>query len=197
MMTPAQAEKARRRRKTLLIVGASASVVVTGVVIAIDHFRPHLPGPSTVPAVDHSSPIPIGVPTEPELRQIFNDISELYGDDIAENVERVYRLETAHFKSGGYKNTAAAGIVPVGSIYPYGWNSLRGFWDDNVWARPLGIWHADNGWDYLQFNKVGGFYAVAELLKMRGNDPGRFHSNDPAKQAAYNAKINAIQIQYT
>ncbi len=70
----------------------------------------------------------------PALRQIINE----YGREMAENVEKVYRWETAHFKSSQFTNTGSAGMeAALHSKAPnYGWNPAS--WINDINSAPIG-----------------------------------------------------------
>lgn len=101
-----------------------------------------------------------------------------YPLDVVRNAERIYRLETSHFKSEAYKLTSGAGFEAFAASFPFGWGSLRELWqDDNI--RPSGfIIMAENvsGIDkkFVVFPSLyAGVLAVCQILKNRGNNPAR------------------------
>lgn len=134
--------------------------------------------------------------TDPNLPIVFADISKKYGKDIAANVERIYRLETNHFKSDQFKKTGSAGMLSFSPFYPYGWNSLKEFWDKNPEYKPVGTNYSFSSFSYLAFPNYGGFYTLAEVLKSRGNNPGKWYSTDEDKISEYNEKIKNIKNLY-
>lgn len=132
-----------------------------------------------------------------DLQKTFNDLTFDYGLSIARNVEKIYRLETSNFTSNIFKNTGGAGMLAFDSIFPYGWNSLEIFWENNHNFEPVGIYHSVNGQDYLQFAGNGGLYTLAEFLRLHGNNAGRWNSLNEQQQIAYNEAINNIDTIYT
>jgi len=80
------------------------------------------------------NPTPAGVPSkedlqsEAKLKGVFDLISRTYGKPIAQNVERIFRWETGHFKSGQYLASGSAGMTTNKTEFPYGWKSLQPFW---------------------------------------------------------------------
>lgn len=132
------------------------------------------------------------------LPKVFAHISDKYGNQIAENVERIFRLETDHFTSTGYVKTGAAGMLAFAPEYPYGFNSLKSFWDNNPEFAPTGIWEDKRGYKYLKFKDEGGFMTVAQVLLLRGNDPGRYFADDdhPDKQEEYRKAVENIKVRY-
>lgn len=159
-------------------------------------------------------PKPAAVPSDADLmddaklRQAFRQLIAEYGKPIAQNAERIARLETGNFKSGGYKSTGAAGMVAAAEGYPYGWGSLGNFWSSKPGLKPVGVvrWYVkrDNKiYPYLAFGqdaqgRPGGLWTLAEILKLRGNDPGKYVSlTNTAAQDAYKQRLAAITITYT
>jgi len=132
-----------------------------------------------------------------DLQKTFNDLTFDYGLSIARNVERIYRLETGNFTSNIYKRTGAAGMIAFDNIFPYGWNSLQTFWENNNKYEPIGIYESENGHSYLQFAGTGGFYTLAEFLRLHGNNAGRWNSLNEQQQIAYNEAVNNIDTIYT
>lgn len=50
-------------------------------------------------------------PTQEIVANAFKKIAEEYGNEIAQTAERIYRMETSHFKSNIFKRTNSAGVV--------------------------------------------------------------------------------------
>lgn len=130
------------------------------------------------------------------LKAIFENIKNTYGKDIAVNVEKIMRLESGHFSSAQYKNTGSAGMLAFADTYPYGWTSLKEFWDKNPRIKPTGIGYTFGKYKYLAFPNYGGFYSLAEILKRRNNNAGSWYSTEPEQQAEYIAKLNTIKTQF-
>lgn len=59
--------------------------------------------------------------TESDFQAGIEKVKNLFPPDILQMVERVYRLETANFKSGQYQLTGTPGMEATIKIYPYGW----------------------------------------------------------------------------
>lgn len=131
-----------------------------------------------------------------DLYQVFSQIKSQYSVDIAINVERIYRLETRHFTSNIYNQTRSAGMLAFSSQYPYGWMSLLSFWNLNQNYRPIGIYNSTNGKRYLIFNSYGGFFTLAEFLRLHGNNAGSWNSTDISQQQNYNNIVSQISTYY-
>lgn len=220
---------AKNKDKTLYLVGGLllAGVAFFGVRALTRRRQPDLPpvdgvleiGPiTTTPPGSQAQPgdacttggqidpRPAGVPpagnmNDPDqLQQVFGWISQLYGPAIARNVEKIYRLETAHFASGQYKATGSPGMTATKLSFPYGWNSLAKLWRDRPESAPIGIvrWCVRGKvYAYLAFGGSYGFLALAEILKKRGNNAGSWYSTIPAQQQAYVSKLSGITPRYT
>lgn len=155
------------------------------------------------------SPKPKGVPSADDLKNPANikaalhSVEQKYGTEIAQNVERIYQNET-NFKSGQYVNSGSAGMATWSETFPYSWLSLADFWKAHPDWAPVGrITYKigrENGkeWSYLAFGNIGGFFTLAEIMKMRGNDVGRYASTDPNSAAAqsYRAQLAKIKLKY-
>lgn len=134
--------------------------------------------------------------------EAIKDIAEKYGIEIARNVERIYRLETNHFQSEQYKNTASAGMVKQGINLPYGFTSLSEFWFYNQNYKPVEnkFWtweNADNiSFTYIGFDNFGGFYSLAEYLKKYDNNAGRWNSINLDQQLNYVEALSNINLQF-
>lgn len=142
-------------------------------------------------------------------------IKDLYRKPAAIKVEALFRNETRHFKSGNYAVTLSPGMEavkrPDGSAlpYPYGWTSLRKFWDENPQYKPTGLHlqvENDSGQAksrgeraFIKFPSVeAGFMTVAKRLQDNGWDTGTWfaNSNHPEKQASYREYLTKIKTPY-
>lgn len=128
-------------------------------------------------------------------------VAREYGPAIARNVERIFRLETAHFTSQGWRQTLGAGMHPWANTFPYGWTSVQDLWDQYPEYRPIGVAELTEGgtgksrW-YLVFQGIGGFMSLAEYLSHYGNNAGRWYSTNAAQQAYYESKLQNITTHY-
>jgi hypothetical protein len=137
------------------------------------------------------------------IKQSFQKAKSHYSDDIVRNAERIYRLETNHFKSGQFQGSGSAGMEKAADSFPYGWNSLKTFWNENLAYRPIGFKpYTESGTGktkyFLNFPTIeGGVMTVCEVLKLRGNNAGAWYSTDATKQAQYNNSLKLINTPYT
>ena len=152
------------------------------------------------------NPSPVGVPSKADLQSpaklqaVFDNITKLYGKAIAQNVERIYRWETAHFKSGQYLATGSAGMTTNRTSFPWGWSSLKDLWTNRPDLAPIGrVAFVKDGktYNYLAFSGAGGFVALAQIMALRGNNPGRWNSSNQAQIDKYNNAISGVRLTYT
>jgi len=152
------------------------------------------------------NPTPAGVPSksdlqsESNLQEVFKVLIRKYGKAIAQNVERIFRWETGHFKSAQYLATGSAGMTTGSTAFPYGWKSLENFWTANPASKPVGIVGFNvegKQYNYLAFPGAGGFFALAEVLRSRDNNAGRWNSNVQADIDRYNQALTGIRLRFT
>lgn len=127
-------------------------------------------------------------------------IKNKFGSDIAKNVERMYRLETNHFKSGQFSHTYSPGMESFGDEYPYGWHTLSEiFWNKYPIHAPVGFYSGVEGKTgktktFLKFPAlISGMYTLAYFLKNYSNNPGRWYSTNKDSQSKYNESLNKIK----
>jgi hypothetical protein len=124
---------------------------------------------------------------------------KFFSSDIVKNAERIYRLETNHFKSGQFKGTYSPGMEKVSNTYPYGWSSLyNSIWKTNPEYKPIGLkTFTENqtgiSKTFLKFPTFeAGFFTLCAFLKIFNNNPGRWFSLDKTQQEKYNKSISSI-----
>ena len=138
------------------------------------------------------------------LKERFADnlriIKNKFGNDIAKNLERLYRLETNHFKSGQFRHTYSPGMESFGTKYPFGWKTIASiFWNSTTLARPVGFYSGTEGKTgktktFLKFpSLLAAMLTVATFLKHYDNNPGRWYSTNLESQQRYNNSINKIK----
>lgn len=132
------------------------------------------------------------------LQGAFDQLVSEYGHEIANMVERIYRLETRHFKSEQYLNTFGAGMLKFGNNFPYGWTSMKNLWDKSE-NRPIGFYPmtvSGKIYTYIKFpNLMAGLRSVATYLQKY--NAGRWNTTDPDGQLAYEGKLNFMTTKYT
>lgn len=137
---------------------------------------------------------------EQKFKKNLKDISKKYGNSIAQNVEKIYRLETNHFKSGQFKHTFSPGMESFGVNYPYGWNTISNiYWNQNPLHAPVGFYTGKENQTglqktFLKFPSLrAAMFTLAAFLNHYGNNPGRWFSTNKDKQTAYNTSINKFK----
>ncbi|MFH6966955.1 hypothetical protein [Flavobacterium sp. FlaQc-28] len=141
-----------------------------------------------------------------DARRALRLIYDNYGEEIAKNVEMMYRWECSHFKSGQYKHCGGPGMEAANNNHPtYGW-------DGEVYNKfpqytPIGIWEefenegmsgrggntqvTDSKKRYIKFPSVeAGMVYVAEFLVRHNGNVGRWHTRDVSRQSNYVTIIN-------
>jgi len=145
---------------------------------------------------------------ENDIKQAFIDLKKIFTKETLQVTEKILRLETAHFSSGGYKNTLGAGMEVFKNSFPYGWNSLKIFWEQNPQFAPVKFWTVNENVQkdvknsgvkktFLVFPSViSGIATTAQIMKLRGNNAGAWFSKDLVSQERYNSKIEQIKARY-
>lgn len=144
---------------------------------------------------------PINKPGEMDLtEQIVSALSQIkdeFGKDIAEKVEKIYRLETAHFKSGQFLRTFSPGMEKHKNEFPFGWKTMEKYWRDldfvpDFHSMPENV--TGKMKTFLKFPNV--------LIPMRGlamyikkYSPERWYALDPNMQAEYRDKLSKIKAK--
>lgn len=123
--------------------------------------------------------------------------------DILANAERIYRLETNHFKSKQYILTRSAGMEATTTKFPYGWTMFEPYWTKYPYLRPVGVTKLSENITtkpkiFINFLSVyQGLFCVCEFLRTHNNNPGAWFSKDPVSQTQYNEKIKYINPKIT
>lgn len=145
-----------------------------------------------LPRVDVNKPFSLEM-----AKQSLNKIKSLYGVEIARNVERIYRLETNHFKSVQFLRTYTAGMLSFSSRYPYGWTSFAPVWNANPQMEPNGYWATDinkNIYIYLAFPTLeAGMFVLAGYLQKYS--VGRWNTTNEANAKIYADKVAQIKAE--
>jgi hypothetical protein len=137
--------------------------------------------------------------------EIYNGLSavlERYGADFAKNVERLYRLESAHFKSQQFKKGFSAGMEAFGAEFPYGWTSLKEFINKeapDLKPSDFSTFEMREGGTgkiktFIKFPSV--YYAMmflAFVIEKRNSNFGSWYSKKPEAQQRYNEKLKTIR----
>lgn len=65
-------------------------------------------------------------PNSPKLAKAFREVASQYGDSFAQTLEKMFRWESGHFKSGQWSRCGSPGMVATkgSAAFPWGWASL-------------------------------------------------------------------------
>jgi hypothetical protein len=139
-----------------------------------------------------------------DIKTVLQKILSVFGIDVATNVELIYRNETAHFTSGQFLNGYSAGMENFSKKgeFPYGWGkTLINFSNTYPDYKPTGLTKpivegqkTGKKKVFVKFpNLEAAMFFLAIVLKARGNDVGKWHSNDIAAQTEYRRRLNTIK----
>ena len=142
---------------------------------------------------------------EDEILDALKNIKATYGSDKAAMIERLFRLETAHFKSSQWVHSLTPGMEIGGSVrtFPFGWSSLYAFakeyqYDPSSFST---LTQTENGTGRLKtfivFPSVkASFDFVAYLMDKRNWNFGSWFSLEEESQKRYVDSLNAIRARY-
>lgn len=131
------------------------------------------------------------VTPEDSLLYIF----QKYGADIAKKVERIYRVETAHFTSGQYKKTFSPGMERHGEGFPFGWSSMKDFWEKEGIIPGFHTMTENKTGKIKTFLKLPDLASAMEGLAiyLQKYPPGRWYSTKPESQAKYENTLATVR----
>lgn len=145
---------------------------------------------------------------EDNVKDVLLQIRKEYGLAIAQNVEKIYRLETANFTSGQFLGTFSAGMMKFASTFPYGWITVNNIiWKSKPEFAPIGVksFKENVGLggegagvkEFLQFRDLkSGMFTLAAFLQHYGNNAGRWYSTDLQRQSSYNETLSKMDTKY-
>ena len=143
-------------------------------------------------------------PDANDLQTEFTKIKNNFGADFARQIERIFRLETAHFTSEQFKEGNSPGMRAFKTTYPYGWESLDEFAKANsIDGRKFGIGRTfvvrGKNYRYVTFPdfKTSLNFVAWFIRNKRGGIPEKWNSLDPKAAADYKTKLNQIIPRYT
>jgi len=144
--------------------------------------------------------------TEHDARLALMKIYDLYGKEMAQTIESIYRWECKHFKSKQYKNCGAPGMEVSGDkpAPNYGWDGS--LYKEHPEYTPVGLWESfenkgksgaggnaqvtDRKKKYIKFPSVeAGMMYIVHFIKRYDGNVGRWHSLDPTIQQNYKKDI--------
>lgn len=123
-----------------------------------------------------------------------------YSYAVVANAEKIYRLETNHFKSGQFLHTWSPGMEQFGFNYPYGWHTLdKIFWSQYPTHKPIGFYTASENKTgikktFLKFaNITDALLTVCAFLENNGNIPSLWFSKNLNSQINYQKSLDKIK----
>lgn len=119
-----------------------------------------------------------------EAKEALLKVSAVYGKDMAADIERIMRLETAHFTSSQYQKTGTAGLT-------------KGKWTGLPANLPT-IDFTVNGkvWSYYVWNVSDFAIFLAKYIVRNNGNWARWYSTKPVSQEEYRKKVSAITNRF-
>ncbi|MDQ1163154.1 murein DD-endopeptidase MepM/ murein hydrolase activator NlpD [Chryseobacterium sp. SORGH_AS 447] len=133
---------------------------------------------------------------------------EVTGKQLVTIVEKMYRLETSHFKSKQYQHCGTGGMEVFGDAPYYGW-------DQNLFTeQPVGTWSAfegkglsgaggnaqvtDRKKEFVKLPSVlsGMQYKAKYIIKHNGNYARWFNASDTTAQTSYRTSLQNIRARF-
>lgn len=179
--------------KKLIIVSIAAVILIGAIVYFIVLHEPNEHKPMEV----------LKDANEANFKKSIETLkNEGYSDEVLRDVEKIFRLETNHFKSGQFKYTYSAGMEVHGS--PRRGNLVFG-WDIRHFANNSKLPN-----DYIEMpeNQTGikkkfiKFNTLTDSVRTLANyinkykNPARWYSTEPTQQAEYLNKLSNIKTLY-
>ena len=129
--------------------------------------------------------------TEADAKAAILAVKEKHGEEMARLIEKMFRLETRHFKSLQYRKTGTAGLTV-------------GKWPSPVPKTPTITLKTNPALDsagrsqisYIVWNPADFSEFLAQYIKRYNGNFGRWYSTKPELQAAYAAKVNQIKNRF-
>jgi hypothetical protein len=116
-----------------------------------------------------------------------------FGLDVARNVERIYRLETANYKSEQFHLTNTAGMHAFSASFPFGWSMSGAGLSASDFLPTISMAENAGGvYQWVVFKTLPqAVYFLGYFLNKYGNNAGRWKSTDPSLQASYRERVAA------
>ena len=114
-------------------------------------------------------------------------VKNKYGVEMAKTVEKMFRHETSHFKSGQYKKTGTPGMTAMN-------------WGSNVPKTPTITFNTNPKLDsanrtqisFIVWNPYDASLFLADYITRHKGNFGRWFSTIPSKQISYAIAVNKI-----
>ncbi len=146
--------------------------------------------------------------TENDIKSALKKVSSKYGTAFAKNVERLFRKETAHFKSGQFLKTLSPGMEISGSaasrVFPFGWSLNEFLQGYNPMLKTKFYTHTmnENGTGksktFIGFPDIeSSMMFVAWMIhNKRGGRFGKWYSMNESSALAYESQMTQITARY-
>ena len=152
--------------------------------------------------VFNKTPKPIGT-----AKEGFLYVKDKHGVEYAKDIERLFRLETAHFTSGQWLGTGSAGMEATKETFPFGWsleefNKLHGLSPNDYFIKYYNDNHTGKRTPFVGWKKTGdNIKFVAWFIKNKRNGdilswyrlPSAATKTD---RENYRKKLDAIKTQF-
>lgn len=118
-----------------------------------------------------------------DAKNAILSVAKSYGVPMAQTIEKMMRLETAHFTSGQYRKTGSAGMEEgKWSNLPYAMDSIA---MDDI--------HKPGLERFIVWPSVTDFAVyLAEYIKRHNGNWARWNSLNPLAQTEYTNRVNSI-----
>ncbi len=137
-----------------------------------------------------------------EVYKALTAIVDRWGEEKAKGIERMYRLETAHFKSEQFKKGFTAGMEAFSDKFPYKWSSLQAFIEEeatDLSPSDFSTFTMREGGTgkiktFIKFPSIpDAFNFLAFVLNKRKWNYGSWYSTKPESQQRYNERLKTIK----
>jgi hypothetical protein len=128
----------------------------------------------------------------------YNYAAQVFGKENAALAERIYILETGHYKSTQFLNGYSAGMVAFADTYPYGWSTLQAYWDSHPLLAPTGTWTttvAGKPWTYITFARfLDALFALCIRLQQDGWDANKWNGDTTGAYGKLVASLTNVYV---
>jgi len=128
--------------------------------------------------------------TDQDAKEAILNVKKTHGEETARIVEKIFRLETGHFKSQQYKLTGTAGmeIGKWGKYLPNASSMKTVTMQDADKTDGADTFYVWNPKDFAQL--------LANYIKRYNGNFARWNTTDPIKQEQYRAHVNSIKSRF-
>ncbi|MCW3078364.1 MAG: bacterial domain protein [Bacteroidetes bacterium] len=122
--------------------------------------------------------------TDQDIKKGVLAVKDKYGIEMAQTVEKIFRLETGHFSSQQYRQTGTPGLV-------------EGKWPNPVPKYPTVSFNTNRGrLNYVVWNPLECAMFLAEYIKKYSGNYARWNSTDKTAQAEYRKRVESIKPKF-